>query len=428
MIKRLLFFTLLLASVMSAGAQTSDLQNSLKRHIDYLSSDALNGRKAGSEGERLAAEYLFEQLSNAGVEMLSGKEGDTFSIVSGDDTVHSMNIIGIVEGFDATLRNEYIVVGANFDHLGFNNLSVNGEESVQIYRGADANASGVACLIELAKMISSRSLSLRRSVLFVGFGASEKGLAGSRYFTEGGFSDIGEVKAMVNLSMLGRGNASNPFRVYSTVSKNDVKSLMDYVLDNESVTVRPQLAGGGMPSSDYVPFYQKEIPSFLFTTGIASEYRTTRDIPSLILFDNMESECVYLEAFVNSLSTKDFLLPSKQVASVGEDIYSMADCDRKPQFFHADEQHFLDSWVYKYLKYPDAAVKDGIQGRVIVSFIIEKDGTVTNVKVEKSVDELLDDEAVKVISISPKWIPGEISKNKVRTKLVLPVEFHLKSN
>jgi len=62
-----------------------------------------------------------------------------------------------------------------------------------------------------------------------------------------------------------------------------------------------------------------------------------------------------------------------------------------------------------------------------MSFIVEKDGSVTNVTVEHGVDQLLDDEAVRVIEVSPKWIPGQIKGNKVRTKIVIPVEFRLTS-
>ena len=70
-------------------------------------------------------------------------------------------------------------------------------------------------------------------------------------------------------------------------------------------------------------------------------------------------------------------------------------------------------------------MRDGIQGRVMVDFIIEKDGRLTNVKVVKGVSEELDAEAVKVISASPKWKSGRVDGEKVRTSMTLPVEFRL---
>jgi protein TonB len=81
--------------------------------------------------------------------------------------------------------------------------------------------------------------------------------------------------------------------------------------------------------------------------------------------------------------------------------------------------------VYQYLKYPQSAIRNGIQGTVMIQFIIEKDGKVTDVKVVKGVDEELDAEALKVVSASPKWNPGKVSGSKVRASLTLPVEFRL---
>ena len=107
-------------------------------------------------------------------------------------------------------------------------------------------------------------------------------------------------------------------------------------------------------------------------------------------------------------------------------MYAASECDVRPQFFHSNEKHFLTSWVYKYLRYPERAIRGKLQGQVLVSFVVEKDGSVTNVMVEHGVDELLDDEAVRVVSVSPKWIPGQIKGEKVRTRIVIPVEFRLK--
>ena len=83
--------------------------------------------------------------------------------------------------------------------------------------------------------------------------------------------------------------------------------------------------------------------------------------------------------------------------------------------------------MYKYLRYPDEAISEGIQGRVTVGFVVEKDGSVSHVEVVSGVDERLDTEAVRVVSASPKWIPGKIQGKTVRTRIVLPIEFKLAS-
>ena len=109
-----------------------------------------------------------------------------------------------------------------------------------------------------------------------------------------------------------------------------------------------------------------------------------------------------------------------------DDVVSYNECDIPPLFLNsADPGKFLKEWVYKYLKYPESAIRDGIQGRVMVDFIIGKDGKVTDVRVTRGVSEELDAEAVKVVAASPKWKPGRVDGEKVRTSISIPVEFRL---
>ena len=95
-----------------------------------------------------------------------------------------------------------------------------------------------------------------------------------------------------------------------------------------------------------------------------------------------------------------------------------------------DPKHFLREWVYQYIKYPSSALERGVQGTVMVEFIVEKDGKVSDVRVVRGVDEYLDAEAVKVVSASPKWKPGKVDGERVRASISIPVEFRLerKSN
>ena len=425
--KSILTILLALTAVIPAPAQ--DFSANLRRHVEYLASEQLQGRKAGSEGESQAAAYLYDKLYQAGLTMLSGREGDSFLIIEDGDTLRSCNIVGVLQGYDKDLREEYILVGAHIDHLGTYPVTIDGDRQTGIYRGADANASGVAALIEAANILGSNAMFLRRSVIFVGFGAGEEQYAGARFFTSGGeFSDTGNIKLMVNLDMLGRGNADNPFEIYSLISRNDLNSMMSYVTENESVTARPGIHNGEVFPSDHLAFDLAGIPTLTFSTGRSKEFRTSRDVPELVLYNKLAAETHYIATFLKCMASKDYLFPAAAVSSdtEGSDfVYSMSDCDRQPQFFHSDLKHFMDSWVYSYVKYPQSAVDRGIQGTVNVSFIIEKDGSVSNVTVVKGVDDLLDEEAVKVISVSPKWSPGEIGRRKVRCRVTVPVEFRL---
>lgn len=417
----------LLLCISVAGNAADSLVDNIKGHIRFLCSPALEGRKAGSAGERAAAGYLYDQLDKIGITMLSGRDGDTFTVIGADgDTIASRNIVGIIEGIDPKLRDEYIVVGAHIDHLGAYSVSIDGNPVRRIYPGADANASGVAALIEAARILASYPEGLSRSVLLVGFGAMEEEFAGSRYFAlAGGFSQIANVKMMVNLDMLGRGNASNPFEIYHATDPALVSGVMSQVLRNESVSAIPGIHKGVVFPSDNLAFKQAAIPNLTFSTGISKEYRTTMDTPELVLYDNLAAETVYIAAFIKTVCNSPGL-SAGDVAKDSESVYAASDCDTPPLFFRKDVQYFLDSWVYKYLKYPNAAVEAGIQGTVYVSFIIEADGQLSNVAVERGVSETLDAEALKVVGASPKWIPATIDGKKVRTKIVIPIEFRLK--
>lgn len=413
----------------SLAAQNFAVAPALRRHVEALCADELDGRRAGSAGERLAARYFHDALRDAGVLMLTDSLGQDFRITDPSGDISSRNIVGIVEGADPQLREEYIVVGAHYDHLGTHTIMVDGEPVVQLYPGADDNASGVAILIELARMTAQYKGLLRRSVLFVGFGAGEHGMAGSWYFANRAFEQIRQVKAMIDLDCLGRSGEDHVFSCFSQLNRVDLDYLLDQTALQPVVTL-PAVAAGAQMSSDYLPFYERKIPVFLFSTGTAREHRTIRDTPRLLDFAAMEAACNYLYHFLMVLSGVDEIssLDADPAARAkrAEKVYAVSECDVRPQFFHSDERHFLQSWVYKYLKYPEAAIRQNLQGQVLVSFIVEKDGSVTDVRVEHGIDELLDDEAVRVVSVSPKWIPGQVKGVKVRTRIVIPVEFRLK--
>lgn len=398
--------------------------------MEYLCSDSIPGRGAGTPGERMATDYVYDRLKEAGVVMLCGRDGQDFTIETPEGDIHSRNIVGVVQGYDTLLRNEYILVGAHVDNLGLLETTVDGRTAIKKFPGADDNASGVAALIELARLVADNDFHFRRSILFVAFGASERGLAGSWYFANRAFGDMACVKGAVNLDMLGRGGRENPFRVFSSLDRQRFNSLLDKVLD-EPVATPPVLFEGTLQTSDHLPFYEKKIPVFVFTTGMNREYRTEDDLPSLVQYRNLERSCNYIFYFLKVLASEGHL-EVREVSSTkvsdrigGETVYSPADCDKRAQFFHSDELHFLSSWVHKYLKYPESALNEGIQGKVYVTFIVEKNGKVTNVEIERGVDERLDAEALRVVSASPDWIPAKIDGKQVRSRVTVPVEFRL---
>lgn len=419
------------ASAQYRGGSYSELNDSetvrtLKEHVGYLSSAALEGRAAGSEGEKCAAEYLYTLLERTGVEMLCGSEGDIFGIAAAEgDTLVSRNVIGVVQGYDPKLRDRYIVVGARIDNLAPNMMTIDGKPFEQIYYGANGNASGVAMLAELAGMVSKGNVLFRRSVIFVGFGASKAACAGSWYFLNRSFKDVDKIDAMINLDMLGTGDV---FYAY-TSSNPDLDSMVSS-MTSQILPIFPELTTHEPYSSDHISFYASGIPSVFFTTGFYTEHDSHRDTQSILNYELMERELEYIYNFTRTISNTD-RMPEFRPGAYGsrqtdEKAYSFNDCDTKPSFMgHYDPRSFIQKWIYQYLRYPQEAVREGIQGRVYVEFTIEKNGDVSGVHVTKGIDELLDNEAVRVISASPRWKPGKIDGKPVRTYLTVPVDFVL---
>lgn len=437
--KKLITAFLMLSVALAASAQFRDgasyedlydgeTVSVLKTHVRELSAAHLEGRKAGSEGERLAAEYVTKVLKDYGVDILSPAGGDTFGVRTADgDTLKSRNVVGYIQGYDKDLRNRYIVVGARLDNKGTMTMTVDGRPVEKIFYGANGNASGLAVMMELARMIQTNSIMFRRSVLLVAFGASMETFAGSWYFLNRSFKDADNIDAMLNLDMLGMGN--DGFYAY-TASNADLNALLR-TLTGELQPILPEITSAEIYPSDHRAFYDKEIPAVHLTTGRYHEHNTERDTQSILDYENMERELEYIYNCTLAMANDrgGFSFRPSDAPSRGksfDDVIPYNDCDQKPVFLNStDPRTFLEKWVYQYLKYPEEALMEGVQGRVMVDFIIDKDGKVTEVRVVKGVSPELDAEAVKVVSASPKWKPGRMAGEKVRVSMTIPVEFRL---
>lgn len=405
----------------------SETVSAFKRHVSTISSAMMEGRKAGSEGEKMTAEYLTEVLNGYGVDVISGKSGDPFGILQENgDTLTSRNVCAFIQGGDKTMRDRYIVIGARMDNLGAGTITIDGRQVDRIYYGANGNASGAAMLLELARMLQTNRVLLRRSVLLVGFGASKESFAGSWYFLNRSFSDVSNIEAMINLDMLGTG--SDGFYAY-TASNADMNAMVQS-MSGELQPIRPTIVTQEPYPSDHVAFYDKGIPSIFFTTGRYPAHDTERDTQSIIDYDTMEKELEYIYSYSVALANgpKPIFNPSEEVKLTGgiSGAVPYYDCDVKPSFLGSDDPKvFLQKWVYSYMKYPQEAINQGIQGRVQVDFVIDEEGKVRDVKVLKGADPLLDEEAVRIISASPKWKPGKVLGKKVRSEMSLYIEFRL---
>ena len=196
-------------------------------------------------------------------------------------TSRAANIVGLIKSGNREFRDEYIVIGAHFDHVGNGGHSSGSRkpETVAVHPGADDNASGIAGLLELAQKLASQKGRLKRSVLLVGFDAEEKGLLGSKYFTKNPSIDISKIKAMINLDMIGRMKDST-FTVGGVGTSPVFENLLDSLSAYKNYKLNKTKPGYG--PSDHASFYSKNIPVLFFFSGFHDEYHTPEDTWKLI--------------------------------------------------------------------------------------------------------------------------------------------------
>lgn len=192
---------------------------------------------------------------------------------SGDS---ASNVLGYIEGRDPAVREEVIVIGAHYDHLG--RRASGGAETADdiddIYNGADDNASGVAGLLELAEYFASRSERPRRSLAFAAFSGEEKGLLGSLYYVSNHEHTPGRIIAMVNLDMIGR-LGGNEITVFGWTSSPAWRPVVEAACSSAGLDVE---YGGRAPGpSDQHAFLMSGIPAVQLSTGVHGDYHTPSD-------------------------------------------------------------------------------------------------------------------------------------------------------
>ena len=184
------------------------------------------------------------------------------------------NVIGILPGSDPKLKNESIVIGAHYDHLGFGHFgSLNPSAEGQIHHGADDNASGTSVLLGVAEEMARTSPKPRRTILFTAFSGEELGLLGSRYYVEHPAMPLTSTTAMLNMDMVGR-LRDNKLTVFGARSGSDLSAM---VRDQARRLGFEVTESDSVGRSDHMSFYNKKIPSVHFFTGSHSDYHRPSD-------------------------------------------------------------------------------------------------------------------------------------------------------
>lgn len=179
-------------------------------------------------------------------------------------------------GKPAVRARETLVVGAHFDHVGVGEFgSLAGSKGQgEIHNGADDNASGTSCVLEIASFFAARTPLLRRNVLFVLFTGEEMGLLGSKHYVSAPVIPLEECVAMVNLDMVGRLERGR-LQIGGTGTSPVFEELLEE--KNRPLNVRTKFNRGGRAPSDNLSFYEKGMPVLFFFTGLHEDYHRPSD-------------------------------------------------------------------------------------------------------------------------------------------------------
>ena len=244
-------------------------QNELMAHIRFLASDELKGRKPGSNEIKIAARYIAEQFRASGLQefpdlvdylqpTLLKKDEHTYK------PVFCNNVVGYVEGSDSTLKKEYLLLMAHYDHLGIKK-DIENPNSDSIYNGARDNAMGTTALIYAAKVLAYAKC--KRSIIFLATTGEEDGMLGSKFFVDHSPAPIEEIVFVLNndgggyndttlIRVGGKERMIYPFALWAEIEKSGIKPLpypqeLEYLYD----------------LGDNITFVRKGIPAITISPG-----------------------------------------------------------------------------------------------------------------------------------------------------------------
>jgi aminopeptidase YwaD len=203
------------------------------------------------------------------------------------EIANTRNVVMLLPGEDENLKNEFVIIGAHFDHLGMGGpgSSSRAPDTIGIHHGADDNASGVSLMLELAEKFARTRGSHKRSIICIAFSGEEEGLLGSKHFTDDPGIDLSKVNAMVNLDMVGRLSDTTMLQISGVGTAAGLKELIYAKSDTSAIKL--SLSEEGYGPSDHSSFYFKNIPVLFYFTGAHLDYHTPSDTWDKINYKGM---------------------------------------------------------------------------------------------------------------------------------------------
>ncbi len=265
----------------------------MKTELEYLASDDLEGRNTGTKGIEKAAVYIENIFKENNIQPYFKTYRDTFNIKE----IVGYNVIGFIEGTDPILKNEFVILGAHYDHIG-TAKAVNGDV---IANGANDDASGTIAVLEWAKHFS-KTKSNKRSIMFTLYAAEEMGLKGSEHLAKRLKAENIDLYTMINFEMIGVPRAAGEIMAYITGYKksNMAQKLNDYA-NNEIVGFLSQAKSYNLfMRSDNYPFFKE--------FGIPAQAISTFDFTNFDYYHHVDDEADKID-FKHMLSFINKMIP-----------------------------------------------------------------------------------------------------------------------
>jgi hypothetical protein len=289
-------------------------KQTIEAHLSFLAGDALEGREAGKRGGRIAAEYIKSVLLETGIkpfyddylqpfeaysplrekEKLFQVHPDSIALYKRESAYRRLNLQNVVGYVEGERKNEFVIIGAHYDHLGVDDLLVGD----QIYNGADDNAASVAAVLQVAKAFVANGKKPLHSIIFAFWDGEEVNYLGSEYFVEN-FGNSEAIKAYINLDMISRDGlmpvlypkftipeataentaTGNQFHLLYTEELTPVSERLQQDIRHHQLNIAPKPAVIDYRSrgSDYLAFSLHRVPVLWFFTGLHPDYHTPGD-------------------------------------------------------------------------------------------------------------------------------------------------------
>lgn len=269
-------------------------------NLTYLASDELKGRKTGSEEINTAATYIEGKFKSYGLKPYFETYRDSFQV--GDK--YGYNLLAVLPGKDENLKNQYIMVGAHYDHIGI----VQAQDNDSIANGANDNAAGTVSVLEIAKEFA-KNRDNKRSIIFALFSGEELGLKGSGHLAEK-LKDQGiDLYTMFNIEMVGVPMNNKSYEVYVTgYDKSNLAQKFNEYAGKEVMGFLPQ-------ASEYHLFMRSDNYPFYGKFHIPAQTISSFDFTNYSFYHNVKDEVKYLDTDFIADLVEDLLPGLHQMAN-----------------------------------------------------------------------------------------------------------------